>query len=124
MNDILLNVQENTFYKKDGRLSLCRSNLEYLQQKIRSTLSFQLGEYFTDATIGVPYIPDFDSSKTDHLSLVVARIQERVAAIEGIAKLTSLETEYDETKRELNVKFTAVTTGGEEIEYENKMAVK
>lgn len=123
MNDILLNVQENTFFKNKSKLYLCRSNLEYLQQKIRIALSFQKGEWFTDSTIGLPYVPDFDISKTDHRSLLTACIQAKVMQIDGIKKMLSFETEYDNTNRTLKVSFVVNTVEEQEIAYTTKLSV-
>ena len=123
MNDILLNSQENTFFKSKSKLYLCRSNLEYLQQKIRIALSFQKGEWFTDSTIGLPYVPDFDISKTDHRSLLTACIQARVMQIDGIKKMLSFETEYNDTDRTLEVSFMVNTVDGQEISYTTKLSV-
>ena len=123
MNDILLNAQENTFFKSKSKLYLCRSNLEYLQQKIRIALSFQKGEWFTDSTIGLPYVPDFDISKTDHRSLLTACIQARVMQIDGIKKMLSFETEYNDTDRTLEVSFIVNTVDGQEIAYTTKLSV-
>lgn len=123
MNDILLNVRENTFFKNKSKLYLCRSNLEYLQQKIRIALSFQKGEWFTDSTIGLPYVPDFDISKTDHRSLLTACIQAKVMQIDGIKKMLSFETEYNNTDRTLEVFFIVNTVDGQEIAYTTKLSV-
>lgn len=123
MTDILLNAQENTFFKSKSKLYLCRSNLEYLQQKIRIALSFQKGEWFTDSDIGLPYIPDFDISKTDHRSLLTACIQARVMKIDGIKKMLSFDTDYDDNLRCLYVEFVVNTTDGQEIEYKTKLSV-
>lgn len=123
MNDILLNVRENTFFKNKSKLYLCRSNLEYLQQKIRIALSFQKGEWFTDSTIGLPYVPDFDISKTDHKSLLTACIQAKVMQIDGIKKMLSFETEYNNTDRTLEVFFIVNTVDGQEIAYTTKLSV-
>lgn len=123
MTDILLNTQENTFNKTNNKLLLSRNNLEYLQQKIRIALSFQKGEWFTDSTIGLPYVPDFDASKTDHRSLLTASIQARVMRIDGIKKMLSFETEYNDTDRTLEVSFMVNTADGQEIEYKTTLNI-
>ena len=70
MKDFMLtpNYDEDTknkFNLVKGKMTLTPTNLDYYTQKIRACLSFQLGEYFTDSTIGLPYIPDFGMSKTE-----------------------------------------------------------
>lgn len=123
MTDILLDTQENTFFKNKSKLYLCRNNLEYLQQKIRIALSFQKGEWFTDSNIGLPYVPEFDMSKSDHRSLLTACIQSRVIAIDGIKKLLSFDTEYNDTERILYVSFMVNTVDGQEIEYKTTLNI-
>jgi len=123
MTDILLDTQENTFFKNKSKLYLCRNNLEYLQQKIRIALSFQKGEWFTDSNIGLPYVPEFDMSKSDHRSLLTACIQSRVMAIDGIKKLLSFDTEYNDTERILYVSFMVNTVDGQEIEYKTTLNI-
>lgn len=123
MTDILLDTQENTFFKNKSKLYLCRNNLEYLQQKIRIALSFQKGEWFTDSNIGLPYVPEFNMSKSDHRSLLTACIQSRVMAIDGIKKLLSFDTEYNDTERILYVSFMVNTVDGQEIEYKTTLNI-
>lgn len=123
MTDILLDTQENTFFKNKSKLYLCRNNLEYLQQKIRIALSFQKGEWFTDSNIGLPYVPKFDMSKSDHRSLLTACIQSRVMAIDGIKKLLSFDTEYNDTERILYVSFMVNTVDSQEIEYKTTLNI-
>ena len=67
--------------------------------------------------------PDFDISKTDHRSLLTACIQARVMQIDGIKKMLSFETEYNDTDRTLEVSFMVNTVDGQEIAYTTKLSV-
>lgn len=117
MKDFLLNVQENTFKITNKKFNLTENKLQYLQQKIRAVLSFQQGEYFTDSNIGIPYIPDFDLTKEDHRIIIGATVQEKLMNIDGIKSLVSFDTEYDNSKRQLEISFVVKTDEDEEITY-------
>lgn len=117
MKDILLEPQSNTFFRNENKLYFTRSKLEYLQQKIRAVLSFQKGEWFTDSTIGIPYVPDFDLTKQDHRALLTATIQEKLMEIDEIESLVSFETDYNKHERKFYVSFIVKTTYGEELNY-------
>lgn len=117
MKDFFLNPQENTFVRKENKLYFTKDNLEYLRQKIRAVLSFQKGEWFMDSSIGIPFIPDFDLTKQDHRALLTASIQEKVMSIYGVDSLLSFDTEYNASKRQLEVSFVVKTTDGEELDY-------
>lgn len=118
MKDFLLNSTNDGFFRNGNKFSFTNNNLDYYKQKIFIVLSFQKGEYFLDNTIGIPYIPDFDTDKTVHRSLIENAIQNAVVNIDGIKKFNSFETEFDNRNRLLNIEFSVSTKDNELIEYE------
>lgn len=123
MRDFLLIPNMNDFYKEKGKTILTRTNIEYYQQKIRAVLSFQKGEWFTDATIGIPYIGSFDLSKSEHRSLIISSIKSKILNIDGIDSIISFNTEYDKAKRKLMVSFVVKSSDNEEITYSSEIGM-
>ena len=123
MRDFLLIPNMNDFYKEKGKTILTRTNIEYYQQKIRAVLSFQKGEWFTDATIGIPYIGSFYLSKSEHRSLIISSIKSKILNIDGIDSIISFNTEYDKAKRKLMVSFVVKSSDNEEITYSSEIGM-
>lgn len=122
MIDFLLEKNKNSFYRNGNLFSLTDPS-EYLEQKIRTTLSIQLGEFFIDNSIGIPYIPDFDSTKNEYRDLLLSIIQVKIMQIEGIKKLINFETATDNRTRKLNISFTAGTINDGEIEFSKELSI-
>lgn len=121
MRDFLLVPNINDFYKEKGKTFLTRTNIEYYQQKLRAVLSFQKGEWFTDSTIGVPYIGAFELSKNEHRSLIISSIKSKILGVEGIESILSFNADYIASERKLKVDFVAKTVDNEEISYSSEL---
>ena len=121
MRDFLLVPNMNDFYKEKGKTMLTRTNIEYYQQKIRAVLSFQKGEWFTDSTIGVPYIGAFELSKSEHRTLIISSIKSKILNIDGIESIESFNADYIGSERKLKVDFVAKTVDKEEIRYSSEL---
>ena len=128
MKDFMLvpNYDEDTKNKFNiikGKMMLTPTNLDYYMQKIRACLSFQLGEYFTDSTIGLPYIPDFSTSKTEHRNILLSSIQKKINELDFVKKLLTFNSDYDSINRRLDVRFTALTIDNIEIAYSDSLVI-
>jgi hypothetical protein len=115
MRSIAIEPQGNGLLHKNGRQRFTESNLEYLQQKIRCVLSLFLGEWYLDASLGIPYIPNTDS-KTGHRAILENMIQTKLMAVKGVRKLLYFTPEYDSRSRTFSVRFGVETDTGETLE--------
>jgi hypothetical protein len=112
MKDFLIEEQGNKFVITDKKMQYTKSNLQYLQQKVRCVVSLFLGEWFLDKTLGIPYIPTTDN-KIEHQPLIETALHTKITGIKGIKKLIRFDPVFNRSMRTLTVTFTAQTDSGE-----------
>jgi len=122
MKSLAIDLQGNTFLREDGSFRYTKDDIEYLAQKERAVLSLNLGEWFLDESLGIPYIPTTDS-KREHISLLEAALRTKITSVIGIKKLVSFSTELDKATRNYRVTFVAETDSGELLEQTQELTV-
>jgi hypothetical protein len=111
MRDFAIDPQGNSFLRTNKGFRLTEDRLEYLAQKVRCAISLFLGEWYLNVNLGVPYIPEF-GDKNQHRPLMESVMQERILDVEGVKRLLSFETVFDQKTRTLGVSFVAETDAG------------
>jgi hypothetical protein len=113
MKCLFLEQNSTNFVVEDHRWRFTKTRLEYITQKIRHTISVFHGEWFTDRSIGIPYIPGEDVEKNMHRRMVETALQIRIGEIEGVEKFLMFSTSLDNAARILTVDFTVQIDTGE-----------
>jgi hypothetical protein len=111
MKDFAIDTNTNAFFRKGKGFRFTENRLEYLAQMVWSAISLFLGEWYLDATMGIPYIPS-DQNKTEHRSLLETSLQTSITGISGITRLLEFESKYEPAKRRLRIRFAAETDAG------------
>lgn len=93
-----------------------QDRLEYLRLKIRCEINLTLHEYWFAYEKGVPYIPEFDWGKQQHIDMIVNTVHIRILEVEHITKLTHFDYELDKSARHLTITFIALTDENEELD--------
>lgn len=89
-----------------------RSELEFVQYKLRTELKFFLGEYFLNSEKGVDYFGKILKKNPD-MNQVSAEIKRALMSVPGVKRLTAFS--YAITGRELSVKFSAALSSGDTL---------
>lgn len=116
MKDLALVPGTNRFLLQRRGMTMTSDFLQYMQQKVRASLSLFKGEWYLDKRLGLPYIPSWDIEKDGHRAILESAIRVKVSGIGGIKKLLSFETEFDKRTRLLSVSLTAQCDSGETLE--------
>ena len=116
MTDIALEPGTNGFLWSRKGMALTSSFLQYMQQKVRASLSLLKGEWYLDKRLGLPYIPGEDMEKDGHQSILDSAIRVKISGISGIKKLLNFEGNLDEKTRIYSVSFSAQCDNGEVLE--------
>ncbi len=116
MTDIALVPGTNEFLWKRKGMTMTSTFLQYMQQKVRASLSLFKGEWYLNTKLGLPYIPSGDMEKDAHRTILESAIRVKVSGIKGIKKLLAFETELDAKTRRFTVSFSARCGNGETLE--------
>jgi hypothetical protein len=108
MQDILLD-SNNDAVIDDFNLSLV-DGVDYIAQKIKTSLLLFRGEWFADTNVGVDYYGSILIKNYD-ANLVEILIKTPVLEIEGVNEFTNYDMNL--TERNLSVDFTVQTIYGE-----------
>ena len=113
-------IEIKDFVLDNLNLRLTSNATEYWSQKIENTLQTNLGEYFLDRTIGVPYWGPKGQivKKTADLNEIQDLLILAVVGIEGINNVERFDAEYNQATRAYIVQLRAMTDTGIEIEGE------
>lgn len=119
MKDFALEPGTNSFlYEKRG-MTMTSEYLQYMQQKVRASLSLIKGEWYLNTKVGLPYIPPFDMDKDGHRSILESAVRVKISGIDGIKKVLSFSSDLDSKTRLLSVSFSAQCENGETLEMDN-----
>ena len=83
---------------------------DYARQKIGQRLRFFLGEWFLDTSLGVPWFESILVKNPD-LRFVQGILEDVIAAVPGITKVSAVEASLDTQTRHLTVAYRAVWQG-------------
>ena len=91
---------------------------ESIAQTVKTRLKLFVGEYFRDVTEGVPWFENADGTpgifgKGYSLTQVERILKRRILQTEGVLKLLSFSTDFNNSERRLSVECTILTTYGE-----------
>lgn len=87
------------------------TGLELMQQRLRQSLWFFLGEWFLDITDGVPYYRDI-LIKAPVRQTVESLLKQAILETPGVLSLEKFELQYFNGPRQLFLKFEARTYYG------------
>ena len=91
---------------------------EAIEQNLRVRLRFFLGEWFLDASQGIPYFRVI-FIKSPIMLLVRSLFRQAILSTTGISTVDSLDLELDKAARELSVSFRATMNTGAVLTYNN-----
>lgn len=107
----------NDLIIENGSLKLVKDGAEVVQH-VRSRLQFYLEEWFLDKSAGTPYF-QLIFTKPVNLANIESILKNRILSTPGVSILTEFSMVYEgESRRKLNVYFSAETTFGEIISNE------
>ena len=89
----------------NGNLALVSDNAGIVQAA-NSALRMVLGEWFLDATQGVPY-PQLFQRKGTSLALIKQTLVDALLGVKGITSVVSMDFRFVSTTRSLTVAWTA-----------------
>jgi len=105
-----LKVEDLDLALTGGQLVLA-SDLEAIDQSLRSRLAMVRGEWFLDTAAGVDY-RRLAWKKRPDLRALRAALRDTILATPGVTALRSLDLDFDATTRALTVSFSATTEAG------------
>ncbi len=108
--DLTLNTQTHDLEVNSYDLSL-NTGLPLMQQRLRQSLWFFLGEWYLDVTDGVPYYQDVLIKAPVQLTLE-STFKQAILETPGVLNLEKFELEYTNATRELALDFEAQTFYG------------
>ena len=113
-------IEIRDFVLDDLNLRLTTNETEYWSQKIENTLKVNLGEFYLDRSIGVPYWGPNGQiiKKTADLNEIQDLLIVAIVNIEGINNVEKFEPGYDQATRTYPVSIRVMTDSGVTIEQE------
>ncbi len=108
--DIGFDHKTGRFTRSGGRLQLTTGQ-ESIRQAVMIKLRFFLGEWWLDATKGVPYFQSI-LIKTPNIPAIKAEIANQIRTVRGVRSVTSLNANFNKQTRELAIDFSADTDFG------------
>ena len=96
---------------QDYNLKLTTNDVEFVSQKIETTLRFFKNEWFLNRTLGMPYYTDILVKNPD-LKLVTSLFKNAITKIDEIENIIKFEVLLDTATRILTIYFEAQTSDG------------
>ncbi len=116
MKDFALVPGTNSFLWKKRGMTMTTEYLQYMQQKVRASLSLFKGEWYLNTAVGLPYVPAFDMEKDAHRFVLESAVRVKVSSISGIKKILTFSSSLDAKTRLFSVSFSAQCDNGEVLE--------
>lgn len=107
----------------DGDIDLTTRDFQFVEgidcvvQALAIRFQFFLGEWFLDTRLGVPYFQRIFVKGTP-TSVVEGILREVVRTTPGVLDLRSFSTSLDKAARSLSVRFSAIMTSGEILDFD------
>lgn len=117
--DICLKSQDLAIV--NGDFVLCSTDKDALAQMISIRLKTLCGEWFMDASIGIPYLSEIFGQKRS-LLFIRQTILPHIEAIAGVKKIEDFKVEEQE-KRKIFISFTAILDDGSNIKFGESVGV-
>lgn len=113
-------IEIRDFVLDDLNLRLTANETEYWSQKIENTLKVNLGEFYLDRSMGVPYWGPNGQvvKKTADLNEIQDLLIVAIVNIEGINNVEKFEPAFDQAGRSYPVSIRVMTDSGVTIEQE------
>jgi len=109
--DLQLDTQSHDLIVANYDLQL-NTGLSLVQQRLKQSLIFFLGEWYLDVTDGVPYYQDILIKSPVRIT-VESILKTTIIETPGVLELTSFELEYTPASRELHLDFRVKTEFGD-----------
>jgi hypothetical protein len=108
--DLQLDLNSHDLVLENYDLQL-NTGLALVQQRLKQSLLFFLGEWFLDVTDGVPYYQDIFIKAPDIIT-VESIFKSTILETPDVLELISFELEYTNIDRGLSLEFEVKTTFG------------
>lgn len=99
----------------NGDLALCLDDRSAIAQAISIRLKTLSGEWFMDASLGIPYLSEIFGQKRSAL-FVRQAILPHIEAISGVKEVTNFNIE-EKANRLIVISFTAILNDGSSIKF-------
>jgi CRISPR/Cas system CSM-associated protein Csm2 small subunit len=106
MKDFMIDTEGN-FVMTKFNLALTSCNSEYVRQKIQIKLRAFLGEYFLDASIGMPWWDILEKGATK--TLLEAKCKQKILEIDEVVSLEEFNFVYTAATRFVSITFRVLT---------------
>lgn len=98
-------------YLKNGTVELATALIDVVAQELRIRLNFFLGEWFLDATQGIPYFQTILGQKTP-IGIVSQIFKKAISTCPGVANVDSFDVSFNGVTRSMTLNFACVLTDG------------
>lgn len=122
MSDIRLDPVTGDIDVSTGDL-LLTSGTEAIAQNLRIRLRMFLGEWFLDTRQGIPYFRNI-LIKNPRTNVVRSIFRQAILTTPGVTGLDKLVLDFDNSLRQLDVSFDAVTDTGEILTFDEVFIIE
>jgi hypothetical protein len=105
-----LMLKHNDLQINSGDFSICTTDTEAIAQAIAIRLKIIQGEWFMDASLGIPYFTEIFGQKRNERFIRQVVLPE-IQSVLGVREITSFTT-HEHSDRTLTISFEAVLTDG------------
>lgn len=105
----------------NGDIAICPTQSDYIAQIIATRLKIIEGEWFLDASLGIPYFTQVFGHKRNE-RFIRQLIMPEIQSIPGVREITNFTTEESPNRR-LTISFEAVMDDGTALSFKEFIGV-
>jgi hypothetical protein len=109
-----LKLKDGDLVIKNGDFVLTKNLAEQVTQALRIQLKMLQGEWFLDERVGIPYFTQILGQKPHKLTLL-GIFREAILQVDGVAKITQIDIDYDHRTRAVKIDFEVELTDGQKV---------
>ncbi len=109
-----LKLKDGDLEIKNGDFVLTQNLAEEVTQTLRIQLKTLQGEWFLDERVGIPYFTRILGQKPHKLTLL-GIFREAILQVDGVAKITKIDVDYDHRTRTVKIDFEVELTDGSKV---------
>lgn len=114
LKNVDVKIYEGSLVCENGDVQIIKGK-EAIVQRIKQELRTELGEWFMNVSVGIPYIDSIREGKNPNMIMLRTAIKSTILSIPYINKITDLEFQLDNQKRTLHIRFITDFTGEVEV---------